>query len=215
MTMMLSMASLIIETFVCNPYQQSTYVVHVEGQSSCIVVDAGMYDDEEQGQFDAYLRDNHLTIAAVLVTHAHPDHVCGLDWIKHTYGVTTVIDAAATEEQREIAGLHIEMLRTPGHKEDCVCFAVKPVEANATMQDAAKESENDSLEGKKELLPVLFSGDTLFRQSVGRTDLPGGNYRTLMQSLRQLMTLPDDMIVYPGHGEPTTISYERKFNPFV
>ena len=187
------MADLIIETFVCNPYQQSTYVVYLEGQSSCIVVDAGMYDEDEQAQFDAYLRNKHLSVAAVLVTHTHPDHICGLEWLKHTYGVTTVIDASTVEEQHEIAGMQIEMLRTPGHKEDSVCFVIKSEETS----------------------PVLFSGDTLFRQSVGRTDLPGGNYRTLMQSLRRLMTLPDAMIVYPGHGESTTIGYERKFNPFV
>ena len=190
---MLIMASLIIETFVCNPYQQSTYVVHVEGQSSCVVVDAGMYDDEEKAQFEAYLRDKHLSVAAVLVTHSHPDHVCGLEWLKSTCNVTTVLDAATEEMQHNIAGMHIEMMRTPGHKDDCVCFVIK--------------SEKTS--------PVLFSGDTLFRQSVGRTDLPGGDYRTLMHSLQLLMRLPDDMVVYPGHGEPTTIGYERKFNPFV
>lgn len=197
---MLFMAAMIIQTFVCNPYQQCTYVVYAEGQSSCIVVDAGMYDQDEQAQFDAYLRDRHLSVVAVLVTHAHPDHICGLEWLKNTYSVTTVIDASMVQKNYELAGLSIETILTPGHKEDCVCYAVKPVETK---------------EGEKEALPVLFSGDTLFRQSVGRTDLPGGDYKILMQSLRQLMTLPDAMIVYPGHGELTTIGYERKFNPFV
>lgn len=197
---MLFMAGLIIQTFVCNPYQQCTYVVHAEGQSSCIVVDAGMYDQDEQAQFDAYLRDSHLSVAAILVTHAHPDHICGLEWLKNTYSVTTVVDASTVQTEHELAGLSIRTISTPGHKEDCVCYAVKPVETK---------------DGETEALPVLFSGDTLFRQSVGRTDLPGGDYKILMQSLRQLMTLPDAMIVYPGHGEPTTIGYERKFNPFV
>ena len=198
------MASLHIETFVCNPYQQSTYVVHVEGLSSCIVIDAGMYDDEEKALFDAYVRDRHLTIAAVLITHTHPDHVCGLDWLKSTYQISQVLDASTLEDRHEIAGLSIQIIRTPGHKEDCICFAIKPVEA---------ESEADNKDEKE--LPVLFSGDTLFRQSIGRTDLPGGDYYTLMKSLRKLMTLPDDTIVYPGHGEATTIGFERRFNPFV
>lgn len=197
---MLIMASLIIQTFVCNPYQQSTYVVHAEGQPSCIIIDAGMYDDDEKAQVNAYLRDQHLSVAAVLITHTHPDHICGLNWLKSTYSVTTVIDASTTEKEHTIAGMHIQTIATPGHKEDCLCFAVKPLETK---------------EGEKEGLPVLFSGDTLFRQSVGRTDMPGGNYNILIQSLHLLMKLPDAMTVYPGHGEPTTIGYERKFNPFI
>jgi len=203
------MASLVIQTFVCNPYQQCTYVVYAEGQSSCIVVDAGMYDDEEKALFDAYLRDRHLSVAAILITHTHPDHVCGLDWLQHTYNVSAVINAATQPAEHVIAGMHIRTILTPGHKEDCACFAVKP------LPDHAETDAVDADKKGKEIMPVLFSGDTLFRQSVGRTDLPGGDYRTLMQSLQLLMRLPDDMVVYPGHGDTTTIGYERKFNPFV
>ena len=96
----------------------------------------------------------------------------------------------AHEPQLCLAGLNIRCLFTPGHKEDCVCYYLTD-------------------EG------VLFSGDTLFRQSVGRTDLPGGNYSVLIQSLHDLLQLPADTTVYPGHSEPTTIGYEQQYNPFV
>ena len=177
-----------IKTFVCNPYQQNTYVVHKDGQSGCVIVDAGMYTEEEQQAVAEYIRRQELTVEAVLITHGHPDHVCGLEWLKQTYPDAQIVQHPSFKIPDST--FKISVLRTPGHKEDCVCYYLPD-------------------EG------VLFSGDTLFYGSVGRTDLAGGNYATLIASLHELMKLPAETVVYPGHGEPTTIAHEQQYNPFV
>ena len=189
--------SLVIQCFVCNPYMQNTYVVHAKGKNECLIIDAGMYTPDEQQAVAEYIRHEQLTVAAVLITHAHQDHICGTEWLKQTYPAAQTVDYSylrntynAHEPQLCLAGLNIRCLFTPGHKEDCVCYYLTD-------------------EG------VLFSGDTLFRQSVGRTDLPGGNYSVLIQSLHDLLQLPADTTVYPGHSEPTTIGYEQQYNPFA
>ncbi len=188
------------KTFVCNPYQQNTYVVHKDGKDGCLIVDAGMYTPGEEQTVADYIRQQGLRVEAILITHAHPDHVCGLDWLKQTYPDAKVFRHSAVSDQQSAAGsqpircqlsmVNCQLIPTPGHKEDCVCYYLPD-------------------EG------VLFSGDTLFLGSVGRTDLPGGDYETLIASLRELMKLPADTVVYPGHGETTTIAHEQRYNPFV
>ena len=189
--------STVIKCLVCNPYMQNTYVVHTDGQSNCLIIDAGMYTPAEQQAVTDYIREKQLSVAAILITHAHPDHICGIDWLKQTYPSAQVIDYtylrnnySEHEPMLHLAGMDIRCLFTPGHKEDCVCYYL--------------QADN-----------LMFSGDTLFRESIGRTDLPGGNYQQLMQSLRYLTQLPADTTVYPGHSEPTTIGHEQRYNPFI
>ena len=181
---------LLCKTFVCNPYQQNTYVVHKQGQLSCFIVDAGIYSPDEERVLTDYIRQEQLTVKAILITHAHPDHICGLERLTQIYPEAEVINYQQADVSSLAADWTIEVLRTPGHKEDCVCYYL-PEEG------------------------VLFSGDTLFYGSVGRTDLPGGDYMTLMQSLNELMRLPAETKVYTGHGEPTTIRHEKQYNPFI
>lgn len=188
---------MIIKSFVCNPYMQNTYVVHLPERKECLIIDAGMYEPEEEQAVSDYIRQQQLTVAAVLITHAHPDHICGLKWLKRTYPEAQIVDYGYLKRQTEehepvlhYADMTIRCLYTPGHKEDCVCYYLPDY-------------------------GVLFSGDTLFRQSVGRTDLPGGDYTTLIESLHYLLQLPEQTKVYPGHSEPTSIGYEKRFNPFL
>ena len=189
--------NLTIKSFVCNPYMQNTYVVHLPERKECLIIDAGMYEPGEQQAVAKYIQKEQLSVAAVLITHSHPDHICGRKWLEQTYPTAQVVDynylkdlPKDDEPELRYADMTIRCLFTPGHKEDCVCYYVP-------------ESS------------ILFSGDTLFRQSVGRTDLPGGDYGTLIESLHYLMQLPEETRVYPGHSEPTTIEYERKYNPFL
>jgi len=193
-----------IKTFVCNPYQQNTYVVHKEGEKSCFIVDAGMYSSEEEDALTDYIRQQQLTVEALLITHAHPDHICGLERLltlfpdaavhmfsQHTHkGNNRECEKGQDGVIRGLSCTTVQVLYTPGHKEDCVCYYL-PEEG------------------------ILFSGDTLFYGSIGRTDLSGGNYDTLIASLHELMKLPADTTVYPGHGEPTTIAHEKKYNPYI
>ena len=186
-----------VKCFVCNPYMQNTYVAHQPNARECIIVDAGIYSYDEEKELTDYIRLNQLAVVAILITHAHPDHICGRQRLAELYPEAQIIDhnylSGAYAEQEPVlqyAGISIRCLFTPGHKEDCVCFYIP-------------ESG------------ILFSGDTLFRESIGRTDLDGGDFPTLMHSLAYLMQLPADTTVYPGHSESTTIGHEQYYNPFI
>jgi glyoxylase-like metal-dependent hydrolase (beta-lactamase superfamily II) len=167
-----------------------------------------------------YMKRQNLTLEAVLLTHGHLDHFAGIEEFLPLVGSEIYIAAEdsaslrhpSEEVQRVLgmkskgaeafktvadksvlspAGFRVEVMATPGHTRGSVCYLVKD----------EKES-------------VLVSGDTLFAQSVGRTDLPGGSEAELMDSLRKLAALPDDLAVLPGHGPGTTIGRERRSNPF-
>lgn len=173
-----------IKSFYFNPYREATYIVQQDfGNRSALIVDAGMYDETEQTRFAAFVEKQGLRPVALLITHAHPDHVCGADFLRRTYGVEPIV--FPPEGMLTIPDFNgISVLRTPGHKEDSVCYYW--------------EQEH-----------CVFTGDTLFAGAVGRTDLPGGDMETLRCSLRRLLTLPESTVVYPGHGLPTTIGEER------
>lgn len=177
-----------IKTFYCNPYRECTYIVDWGG-SDCIIIDPGMCDDRELQRVIDYLTTHQLTPQAVLITHAHPDHICGLENLQIHFPNLPIIDYQTQSLPPLDGGLKWVSIPTPGHKEDCVCYY---------------------FEADK----VLFSGDTLFQESIGRTDLPGGDMATLMRSLETLKQLPDDTAVYPGHGYPTTIAHEKQYNPY-
>ena len=189
--------NMFIKTFYFNPFRECTYVVSArepDGENlPCMIVDPGCYEEKEQQRLLRYLTDNHLVPEAILITHEHPDHVCGLDAVLADYPDTQLIkwaNIASDGKTFEVAGLRFTMLYTPGHKEDCVCYYF--------------ESEG-----------ILFSGDTLFQESIGRTDLPGGDMQELMRSLARLKQLPSETNVYPGHGYTTTIGYELAHNPYL
>ncbi len=164
--------------------------------------------------------DEGLCLKAVLLTHGHGDHILAVNDLKKTFGIP--VYAAADEESLlrdpdrnlsaslfgcpvtvgpdvllqdgetfEAAGISLRMLLTPGHTPGSCCYY----------------SEEEK---------ILFSGDTLFCASVGRTDFPGGSSRELLRSIREkLLVLPEDVTVYPGHGESTSIGYEKKYNPYM
>ena len=196
-----------IKTFYFNPYRECTYVAD-NGQGQCFVVDPGMYGEGEEQRMADYLRKNSLQPVALLITHAHPDHICGLDFFRQHYPSLPVFgtnyehglreylfdnSGSNTSEDNVFTRNNLpspQVIRTPGHKEDSVCFYF----------------ERDKM---------LFTGDTLFQESVGRTDLEGGDTGLLLQSLHRLMELPEDTVVYPGHAYPTTIAHEKEYNPYL
>ena len=192
-----------IKTFYCNPYRECTYIVTADREElktdqalrPCLIIDPGMYGEREEERVMKYLSEQGLQPAAILITHKHPDHVCGLECLLRLWPELPIIGLKFTmpdqpDQVQEIAGMRFRILATPGHKEDSLCFWF--------------EEEN-----------TLFSGDTLFEGSIGRTDLPGGDMQQIIRSLNHLKTLPDCTIVYAGHGYPTTIGREKQQNPYM
>ncbi|OJV16550.1 MAG: MBL fold hydrolase [Dyadobacter sp. 50-39] len=207
-----------VQTFVFNPFSENTYLLYDE-TGEAIIIDPGCYDRSEVNEITGFIEKNGLKPVRIVNTHAHIDHVLGVAALKRKYGIPFVLHKLdeplmravktyasnygfSSFEEPEIDGFikegeNIEFgqtsLRTlfvPGHAPGHVAFVSDP--------------------GK-----FVIGGDALFRMSIGRTDLPGGDHGTLLQSIReQMFTLPDDYTVYAGHMEPTTIGFERRSNPF-
>ncbi len=208
-----------VKAFTFSPIQENTYLLYNE-KGNALIIDPGCYFEKERDELSSFLHQNNLKLQLLLNTHCHLDHVFGNKWIHETFGLLLhihpnekqVLDFAPAsglmwnmpfdnynaelkymKEGEEIFldddGLKI--LFAPGHSPGHVCFYC-------------------------EEQGFVIGGDVLFRQSIGRTDLPGGDFETLIRSIKtQLFTLPDDTIVYSGHGPATTIGYEKKNNPFL
>ncbi|HMR19456.1 MAG TPA: MBL fold metallo-hydrolase [Sphingobacterium sp.] len=209
-----------IETFVFNPYQENTYVLYDDLSKECIIIDPGMHSRGEEEKLSAFVRDNGLQPIMLLNTHCHIDHVLGNHFVSKEWSLmpqfhegeipvliavqnyapqmgfryeTSPIAETFLEDGQVLAlGEHqIKAILAPGHSPAHLCYYV---------------AAND----------LLIGGDVLFRNSIGRTDLPGGHHETLLYSIKNnIYTLPDQTVVYPGHGPTTTIGFEKATNPFV
>ena len=208
-----------VKAFTFSPVQENTYILYNE-QKTAFIIDPGCYFDEERDELASFLKQTELQPIQLLNTHCHLDHVFGNKWIYETYGLELhlhvnekqVLDFAPASglmwnlpfdnyngplhwlkegDELEMGDDKLTVLFTPGHAPGHVCFYCK--------------AQN-----------FVIGGDVLFRESIGRTDLPGGHHQTLLNSIRtQLFVLPDETIVYSGHGPATTIGYEKRNNPFL
>lgn len=207
-----------IKHFEFNPFQENTYVLYDETRA-CVIIDPGCSNKQEEDHLKKFIADNNLSVTQLVNTHCHIDHVLGNAFVKRTFGVKLFI-----------------------HKiEEPLLRAVKTYAPNYGFfgyQDTEPDgfiSEDDVLQVGNETLKILFvpghspghvafyheqsqsliGGDVLFYNSIGRTDLPGGDYDTLINSIHQkIFTLPDEVTVYCGHGPVTKIGYEKRTNPF-
>jgi len=209
-----------IKTFTFNPIQENTYLVYDETLEA-VVIDAGCISKVEKRALKQYIEDNNLTLKRVLNTHLHFDHQFGNRFLFETFGIkpeagkddeyllenviaqTRSFGMDIDEEAQPLGGYIIENQEIKFGNSSLTAFHV-PGHSPGSM---AFYAEKDG---------VLFAGDVLFRGSIGRTDLPGGDYATLIQSITQkLLPLPDSTVVYSGHGPQTTIGFEKKNNPFL
>ncbi|MEJ7627376.1 MAG: MBL fold metallo-hydrolase [Ferruginibacter sp.] len=208
-----------IKSFIFSPIQENTYILY-NGFNDCIIIDPGCYYDSEKEELKDHIIRMNLNPKMLLNTHCHLDHIFGNKFIAEEFGLT----------------LHI-------HEKEKRLFDLAP--ASGLMYNLPFDNYNGELvyikEGQKlllgeDVLQILFtpghspgsvsfyceadnfviSGDALFNRSIGRTDLPGGNYETLINSIKEnLLVLPSETKVYSGHGDVTTIGEEIKFNPFL
>lgn len=208
-----------IKAFIFNPVQENTYILYNENRQCCII-DPGCYFDQERSSLKEFIENSGLSPVLLLNTHCHLDHVFGNKYVHESWNLTLhihekekiVLDSAPIAgktwqlpfdnyegplimlKEGETIGIgedELEIRFTPGHSPGSVCFY-------------------------HEAGGFVIGGDVLFNGSIGRADLPGGDYATLINSIQtQLFTLPDDTRVYSGHGPMTTIGFEKMNNPFV
>jgi hydroxyacylglutathione hydrolase len=207
-----------VQSFTFNPFSENTYLLYDE-TGEAIIIDPGCYDKSELQELTGYIEAKNLTPVQIVNTHAHIDHVLGVAALKRKYGIPFLLHKLdepllravktyasnygfSAFDEPEIDGYILEgqsiqfgnttlkVIFVPGHAPGHVAFV-------------SDEQQ------------FVIGGDALFRMSIGRTDLPGGDHATLLTSIRtQLFTLPDSYTVYAGHMEPTTIGFEKKNNPF-
>lgn len=208
-----------IERLTFGPFQENMYLLVTE-EGTCAIIDPGCSDQREREALKGFIESHALAPVALWLTHAHIDHVLGNDFVCRSYGLTPLAhpdeapnmelalrsaevygipydpspepEFSLKHEQEVLVGEHgFEVRFCPGHSPGHVVFI------NHHQR-------------------FVIGGDVLFRESVGRVDLPGGNGPQLAHSIRtELYSLPDDFMVYPGHGPATTIGYEKENNPFV
>jgi len=208
-----------IETHVFNSFQVNTYLIR-EDSGQCLVVDPAFYSPDEVRTFDSYISENGLTIAGQINTHGHVDHVLGVLHVKSKYSCPFRVhpkEAGLVKNaplMGEMYGLHVEAI--PGIDEglednELIQLGDYSLRAILVPGHSPGSLAFYSPEGN-----FVITGDALFQHSIGRTDLPGGDYDTLIHSIRsRLLVLPPETLVYPGHGASTSIGEESSGNPFL
>ena len=210
-----------VSRFTFNMFGVNTYILWDSESKEAIIIDPGMIQETEQKEIDNFLRDNSLKLTHLINTHMHIDHAFGVSYITEKYGLPLEANdndqflAERIQQQAQMFGLPLTV-------------SDLQIEKNLTDNQVVKIGEEElivinvpghSPGGIAIYAPqssFLISGDSLFQKSIGRTDLPGGNYEQLINSIvNKLLELPDDTVVYPGHGPETTIGSEKKYNPYI
>lgn len=210
---------LTVQTFTFNPVQENTYVVYNE-LGECCIIDPGCYFGSEEKELKDFIEMNKLKPVYLLNTHCHLDHVFGNRFVSQTWGLVPHIHKDE-EQMLAMAPASAQMYQLPfenyeGPLEFLEDGSVIRIGADELYVFLTPGHSPGSISFYSMTGKFLISGDVLFHGSVGRTDLPGGDFKTLVQSIKsKLYILPEDVIVHPGHGESTTIGDEMKSNPFV
>ena len=208
--------------FVVNPIEENCYIIWDDISREGAIIDCGTWSKGENNSIATFIRDNNISLKYALQTHMHFDHCLGLGFLSQEYDITPMchkddlsvynsapemvmkwfridisdslpeVNATLTETTMlKLGEVAIQILHTPGHTPGGLCYYIPQAR-------------------------IVLTGDTLFNMSIGRTDLEGGNYATLIKSITdKLLTLPENTKVYPGHGSYTTIADEKMYNPYL
>ncbi len=208
-----------VKTFVFNPFQENTYLLY-DHTGECIVIDAGNFLPDENEQMHQFMKGKSLNPVRLINTHGHIDHIFGNSWFLKEYGLKTAMhpgDEPLVKGAKEYGQIFEIDMDTPPpvgsylNDGDRIVFG----ESSISCIHIPGHSPGSLVFYSSEQAFVV-AGDVLFQGSIGRTDLPGGDYSTLINGISEkLLTLDDNVVVYPGHGSETTIGNERRFNPFL
>ena len=208
-----------IEKFVFNSFQENTFVLYNEA-NECIIVDAGCYTPDEEQHLTSYIENNNLNPVRLINTHGHVDHVLGVEFLSKKYDLPLELhtDDKHLAETAQSYGTVFGFDATPISTIETALedgMEINFGESSLTLFHVPGHSPGSiALFAPAEKFVVV--GDVLFNGSIGRTDLPGGDYDTLMESiLTKLLPLGDDVTVYSGHGPESSIGYEKISNPFI
>jgi glyoxylase-like metal-dependent hydrolase (beta-lactamase superfamily II) len=209
-----------VKKFTFNPFSENTYIV-TDGQNNSVIIDPGCYYKAEQDELDSYILKNNLNLKSILHTHSHLDHMFGTAYLAQKYNIDVWINKddlvtyQSYEKVCEVYEIPIIFGPNPSPKFfdltkdlllDGIIFKILFVPGHSQGHVAFYNKENN----------FLINGDCLFENSIGRTDLPGGNHQQLINSIKnQIFQLPDETLVYCGHGNETTIKTEKSSNPFL
>ncbi|MFZ0452647.1 MAG: MBL fold metallo-hydrolase [Ignavibacteriaceae bacterium] len=211
---------LVIKRFIFNPFSENTYVIWDEETNEGMVVDPGCSDDSEEAALEDFINKRNILVKYLIITHCHVDHILGCRFVKEKYSPFYLIpedDLPLLKEAKTQAsafGLDIE---TPPLPDD---YLDESSEVNIGDTKVKIISTPGHSPGEHCLYFVkekfCITGDVLFKNSIGRTDLWRGDYKTLLDSIENnLFILPDDVVIYPGHGESSEIGIEKYENPFL
>ena len=208
-----------IETFIFNAFQENTYLLS-DPSGECIIIDAGCEEPVEKEELAAYLEDHGLKPVKLVNTHCHVDHILGVAYLAKKYNLPFYFHAAEkalfahSKNQADMFGLSLELPPEPAgflNDGDQISFGESTLDVIHIPGHSPGGILIHDPAGKN-----LISGDVLFRDSIGRTDLPGGDYDSLIGGIKEkLFGLDPETVVYPGHGPTTTIGLEKESNPFL
>lgn len=209
-----------VEKFVFSPFSENTYLIWDDELGDAIVIDPGCFDKLERDILADFILSHNLKIIYLINTHCHIDHIFGCKFIKEMYNPVYLIPEADLPllqnavMQAEMFGVKIEKPPLPdNYISENTQIILNKSEIKFLFTPGHTPGEFCLYLEKEK---ILIAGDVLFKESIGRTDLWGGDYDTLVKSIRtKLLVLPDDVVVYSGHGEETTIGHEKKNNPFL
>ena len=209
-----------VKKFTFNPFSENTYVVTDEFKNA-VIIDPGCYYKAEHNELDNYVLKNNLKLKSILHTHSHLDHMFGTAYLADKYNLDLwickedLVTYQSYEKVCEVYGVPITFSPNPTPKFfdlkqliqiDGIKFEILFVPGHSPGHVAFYNKENN----------FLINGDCLFENSIGRTDLPGGNHQQLIDSIKnEIFILPDETLVYCGHGNETTIKAEKSSNPFL